>query len=272
MTAISQFATLPAPAHWRTIDFIADLHLSESEGGVFSAWQRYMLHTSADAVFILGDLFEVWVGDDSAVPGSFEARCGQTLAASAAAGVFFMHGNRDFLMGGGFLARHRVQPLADPTVLTFGGRRYLLTHGDLLCTGDAAYQQFRAQVRNPAWQQSMLARPLAERQAIARQTRAISQQHQAEAGFYAGIDADLARRWLTEAAAATLIHGHTHRPGDHPLGVDAAGQPLTQVTLSDWHVTGSTQRAQVLRLTATGGLQRIAPGQALRDERKATGG
>ncbi|MFT3777302.1 MAG: UDP-2,3-diacylglucosamine diphosphatase [Ottowia sp.] len=256
MTTVPRFAALSAPAHWRTVDFISDLHLKTEEPATFEVWQRYLRHTPADAVFILGDLFEVWVGDDAAVPGSFEARCGQVLSA-ARAELFFMCGNRDFLVAGAFLARHGVRPLADPTVLAFGGARWLLTHGDLLCTGDVAYQRFRAQVRTADWQQAFLARPLAERQAIARQMRAQSARHQADAGFYADADAGLARRWLVEAGAATLIHGHTHRPGDHALGTDATGRPLAQVVLSDWHIDGGTHRAQVLRLSADGALARI---------------
>ena len=264
MTATPPFAQLPAPARWRTIDFISDLHLKPDEPTTFRAWQHYLLHTPADAVFILGDLFEVWVGDDSAaLPDSFEARCGEVLrVAGAALDLLFMCGNRDFLVGSDFLARHRMQPLADPTVLSFDDQRYLLTHGDLLCTGDAAYQEFRVQVRSATWQQGFLARPLAERQVMARQMRERSQQHHAEADFYVDIDAELARRWLAEADATTLIHGHTHQPGDHALGADAAGRPLTQVVLSDWHVTDNEQRTQVLRLSAADGLRRVTPRMA----------
>ena len=147
---------------------------------------------------------------------------------------------------------------SDPTVLTFGQQRYLLSHGDLLCTDDVAYQQFRAQVRSPQWQQAFLARPLAERQAIARQMRAQSQAHQATQAAYADADAALARQWLRQADATVLIHGHTHRPADHALGPDARGRPLTQVVLSDWHIDARTQRAQVLRLDAQG-LTRLPP-------------
>lgn len=258
MTTVPRFAALDAPAHWRTVDVISDLHLKANEPDTFALWQRYLQHTPADAVFMLGDLFEVWVGDDSTVPGSFEARCGEVLRAAAdRAALFFMCGNRDFLVGGDFLARCGVQPLADPTVLAFGGQRWLLTHGDLLCTDDVAYQQFRAQVRTPAWQQAFLARPLAERQAIARHMRTQSEQHHADAGFYADVDARLAQRWLIDAGASTLIHGHTHRPGTHVLGADASGQPLTQVVLSDWHIAAGVHRAQVLRLGANGTLARI---------------
>ena len=253
------FGALQAPAHWHTVDFISDLHLGPEEPRTFDAWARYLGRTRADAVIILGDLFEAWVGDDAAVPGSFEARCGQALD-GCQADMAFMRGNRDFLLGHDFLARHRVRELAsDPTVLTFGEQRYLLSHGDLLCTDDVAYQQFRQQVRAPEWQSAFLARPLPERQAVARQMRAQSEAQHAAQGVYAQVDADLARRWLAEADATVLIHGHTHRPGDHALGADARGRPLTQVVLSDWHVTATERRLEVLRLTAQGGLQRVSP-------------
>ena len=261
MTAVPRFAALPARAHWRTVDFISDLHLQPDEPHTFAAWQHYLQHTSADAVFMLGDLFEVWVGDDSALPDSFEAQCGAVLrAAGASRDLFFMRGNRDFLVGAGFLAQHGVHELADPTVLTHQGQRYLLTHGDLLCTDDTAYQQFRQQVRTDDWQATFLARPLSERQAIAHQMRAHSEAHQAAQGVYAHTDDALARQWLQAADATVLIHGHTHQPADHDLGVDAAGRRLTQVVLSDWHVTATETRQQVLRLTAEAGLQRMPPG------------
>lgn len=259
MTAVPRFAALDAPARWRTVDFISDLHLKAEEPATFEAWASYLRHVPADAVFILGDLFEAWVGDDCAVPGSFEHRCAQVLhAASTTAELFFMHGNRDFLLGPDFLAHCGMRELADPTVLGFEGRRYLLTHGDLLCTDDLDYQRFRQQVRTEDWQRAFLARPLAERQAAARQMRAQSEQHQAAQGVYVDVDAELARNWLVAAGATTLIHGHTHRPGDHVLGQDASGQRLLRRVLSDWHVTADEQRAQVLRLS-TDGLQRLAP-------------
>lgn len=253
MTTVPRFAALSAPARWRTVDFISDLHLKAEEPGTCAAWSRYLRDTPADAVLILGDLFEAWVGDDCAVAGSFEAEAGRQLQAAARSrDLFFMRGNRDFLVGRDFLDRHGVGDLADPSILDFDGRRYLLTHGDLLCTADVDYQHFRQQVRSADWQRDFLARPLAERQALARQMRAQSEQHQAAQGVYADIDADLARRWLHAADATTLIHGHTHRPGDHALGADQRGRPLQQVVLSDWHIDAQTQRAQVLRLGRDG--------------------
>ena len=142
-------------------------------------------------------------------------------------------------------------------MLAWAGARYLLTHGDLLCTQDVAYQRFRQQVRSPDWQRAVLARPLSERQVMAQQMRAQSVAAQAGGVVYADIDAPLAREWLMAAGAHTLIHGHIHRPGDHALGHDAAGLPLQQVVLSDWHIAGQDHRAQVLRLSADHQLERI---------------
>ena len=264
MPAVPAFGALRVPAHWRTVDFISDLHLGPEEPRTFDAWARYLGRTRADAVIILGDLFEAWVGDDAAAPGSFEARCGGVLDACPA-NLAFMRGNRDFLVGSDFLARHGVRDLADdPTVLVLGAQRIVLSHGDLLCTDDVAYQQFRQQVRSSDWQRAFLARPLPERQAIARQMREHSEAHHAATtpANYAHTNAELARQWLHTAGARTLIHGHTHQPADHALGTGADGHAITQVVLSDWHIDACTHRAQVLRLTADGARTRLDPDAA----------
>ncbi|MDR1967418.1 MAG: UDP-2,3-diacylglucosamine diphosphatase [Burkholderiaceae bacterium] len=261
MNALPPFAELPVQPRWHKIDFISDLHLKAEEDETFRAWMHYMLNTSADAVFILGDLFEFWVGDDCATPGSFEARCGDVLRASGAArDVYFMCGNRDFLVGPDFLQRHNVKALADPTLLTLNSdRRYLLTHGDQLCASDVSYQQLRAQIRTESWQKTFLVRPLAERQTMARQMRARSEKYQAAAGARADIDMRLAHQWLAEADATFLIHGHTHRPSLSELSFDAAGRSLTMAVLTDWHIAGPKRRAEVLRLTTADGLLRTLP-------------
>src|SRR3954447_2447220 len=139
---------LQAPAAWRSADFISDLHLHAQDLATQDAWRRYMRDTPADAVFILGDLFEVWVGDDSAFGPGFLADCAAVLQASARSrATFFMHGNRDFLVGRGFMDSCGVTLLEDPTVLDFAGKRWLLTHGDALCLADTDYMQFRSMVR-----------------------------------------------------------------------------------------------------------------------------
>ena len=244
---------LIAEPSWRTIDFISDLHLQASEAATFDAWRHYMQSTSADAVFILGDLFEVWVGDDALQPASFEAQCAQVIQeTSARVPTFFMHGNRDFLAGQALMQACDSTLLADPTVLIFNAQRRLLSHGDALCVDDTAYIAFRQQVRSETWQQMFLAKPLAERQKIARGLRQQSEAAKKSALDYADLDTALSIAWLRSANATTLIHGHTHKPREHTL---QGG--MQRVVLSDWDVQATPPRAEVLRLTA-GGLQRIA--------------
>ena len=243
---------LIAAPTWRAIDFISDLHLQASEAATSNVWRQYMQSTPADAVFILGDLFEVWVGDDALQSGSFESQCAEIIRQTAARmPIFFMHGNRDFLVGSALMGQCNTRLLDDPSVLVFNGQRWLLSHGDALCIDDLPYMRFRAQVRSPEWQQAFLAKPLAERQAIARGLRQQSEAQKKAVTAYADVDSQVARQWLTEAKARTLIHGHTHQPALHDLG-----HGLRRVVLSDWDAIAQPARAEVLRLTAEG-LQRI---------------
>lgn len=243
-----RFAELQAPAHWRVVDFISDLHLQPSEPETLDAWQGYMAQTRADAVFILGDLFEVWVGDDGSAANDedarFERHCIEVLkTASARCALHFMHGNRDFLLGSACARTAGFALLDDPSILVFGGQRWLLTHGDALCLDDTEYLQFRAQVRTPAWQQAFLAKPLAERRAIARGLRQHSEDRKRSGVTYADVDATLAQQWLQSGNATTMIHGHTHKPADHDMG-----QGLKRRVLSDWDLAAQPPRAEVLRL------------------------
>lgn len=252
-SATPRCAELQSPQHWRVVDFISDLHLQASEPTTFDAWVHYMNTTPADVVFILGDLFEVWVGDDAAAdPTTFEARCGAVLRSAAQhRAVYFMHGNRDFLVGPVFLAQCQVTGLEDPTVLNFAGQRWLLSHGDALCLDDVDYLQFRAQVRSLAWQQAFLAQPLEQRRAVARNIRTQSENRKHAGTVYADVDTPAARNWLQAAQAPTLIHGHTHRPAEHDLG-----DGMHRTVLSDWDLAATPPRAEVLRLTGSG-LQRL---------------
>jgi UDP-2,3-diacylglucosamine hydrolase len=145
-TTVPRFEELLAPSHWRTVDFISDLHLHQGDAATVATWQRYLHSTPADAVFMLGDMFEVWVGDDAlAEPGSFEAQCAAVLQSAAQQrALFFMVGNRDFLIGSAFARRSSTRLVADPTVLQWAGQRWLLSHGDALCLEDVDYQRFRA--------------------------------------------------------------------------------------------------------------------------------
>ena len=248
------FPEIVAPPAWRTVDLISDLHLQPSEPATVEAWQGYLDTTPADAVFILGDLFEVWVGDDAAALPGFEARCAEVLrAASARRPLFFMHGNRDFLVGADFAARCGMTLVADPTVLLLHGERWLLSHGDALCLEDKDYLRFRAQVRTPEWQQALLARPLEERRTLARSVRAQSEDRKRSPDMvWADVDADAARDWLRQAGATSLVHGHTHRPAVHDLG-----DGMRRIVLSDWDAAAHPPRAQLLCLSSAGA-QRVA--------------
>lgn len=247
------FAELRADPAWQVIDLISDLHLEAAERATFETWRRYLAHTPADALFILGDLFEVWVGDDAAHAPGFEAECAGLLQEAARQRpVFFMHGNRDFLLGADFAQRTGMRLLDDPTVLHWHDQHWLLSHGDLLCLADTDYLAFRAQVRTPAWQQAFLGQPLAQRRAVARDIRTRSEARKADPrAVWADVDDVAARQWLQAAGARTLIHGHTHRPATHALG-----DGLQRTVLSDWHADATPPRAQALRLSAAGA-QRI---------------
>ena len=249
-----RFEELVAPSHWRTVDFLSDLHLQASEPDTLAAWHHYLQTTPADALFILGDLFEVWVGDDALDdPGSFESQaCALLLAASRQRALFFLHGNRDFLIGPGFAQRTGATLLHDPTVLVWQGQRLLLSHGDALCLDDVDYQRFRLQARSTAWQQQFLAQPLATRRVQARGIRQESEAKKQSGASYADVDGSAAVAWLHAASAHTLIHGHTHRPAQHVL---APG--LQRVVLSDWDAAALPPRLETLRLSSAG-LERLS--------------
>jgi len=253
-------ATLVAPDHWRAIDFISDLHLTAATPSTVALWSDYLHQTQADAVFILGDLFEVWVGDDARSEG-FEARGAEILRSAAALRpIWFMAGNRDFLLGSAMLEACHVGPLEDPTLLRAFGAEALLTHGDALCLADVPYQQFRRVVRDPAWQRDFLQRPLGERRALARALRAESERHKAaqEPGAWVDVDSEAALSAMRSAGAAMMIHGHTHRPGSEEL------EPgFWRHVLSDWDVDDAiVPRAQVLRWRREG-LGRLTPQEAM---------
>ncbi|MDM0045814.1 UDP-2,3-diacylglucosamine diphosphatase [Variovorax dokdonensis] len=251
--SISPVAELQAPPEWRMVDLISDLHLQPEHPATVEAWRGYLQTTPADAIFILGDLFEAWVGDDAAEADGFEAQCGRWLReASEKRSLYFMHGNRDFLVGERFAAQAGFTLLQDPTVLVFMGERWLLSHGDALCLDDVQYQKFRQQVRNPQWQQAVLAQPLDKRRQMAHAARAQSEAHQQSPDMvWADVDTAAAQHWLREAQASVLVHGHTHRPAEHDLG-----DGMKRIVLSDWDAEAAHPRAQVMCLTSAG-LRRV---------------
>ena len=259
----SNVNTLAAPAHLQLIDFISDLHLHENEPANFLAWRRYLETTPADAVFILGDLFEVWVGDDILHSQGihFEDRCARVLHHAAQhKALYFMYGNRDFLLGNAALQTCGMQLLADPTVLEFAGLRYMLSHGDALCLGDTDYQTFRAMVRTDKWQQDFLNRPLLERLQIARGLRAQSEARKLQGGPWIDLDPHATSQWMNAASAHHMIHGHTHEGVDHPIN-SVQGTGVRHV-LCDWHADAQPPRAQVLRLSRAKVTQGAQPATA----------
>jgi UDP-2,3-diacylglucosamine hydrolase len=246
-----------APPAWRRIDFISDLHLADDTPHTCAAWRDYLLNTRADAVFILGDLFEAWVGDDARFEG-FEATAAAVLhEAAQRRPIAFMVGNRDFLLGHEMLAACGVAALPDPTVLCAFDQRTLLSHGDAWCLADTDYQQFRREVRDPAWQARILAKPLAERRTLARSIRSESERKAAEhRGEWADVDTPTAIDWLSRTHTTTLVHGHTHRPA-----TEALAPTLVRHVLSDWDLDHA-DRAQVLRWQG-GAWARLTPAAAV---------
>lgn len=250
--------TMPwtAPAHWQAIDLLSDLHLSATTPRTFDTFAAHLRHTAADAVVLLGDVFEFWVGDEQRFQ-PFERQCVALLAETTKhRHVAFMAGNRDFLVGPLMHEACGWQALDDPTAFFAFGQRILLSHGDALCLADADYQHFRARSRSAAWQRDFLAQPLDERLRQATAARTASEARKRETGvdpeLWADVDRDLALAWLRAADASILVHGHTHRPATQTL---APG--LTREVLSDWDLDHAS-RAEVLRLSARG-LERLPP-------------
>lgn len=239
--------TLHAPPNWRVLEWWSDVHLQPSAPATFAAWQSYLHHSNADAVFILGDWLELWVGDDALddpEDGAFWQDCAHTVRqAGRGRPIFLIPGNRDFLIGPRFLAAAGVQALPDPTVLVWNQMRLLLSHGDALCWDDHAYMRFRAQVRDPEWQSRFLAHPLAERLAWAKQVRSTSEhQKQQENTAWVDVHPAAVEQALHQHHCTHLIHGHTHMPAVHRLA-----DGCTRWVLSDWEADATPPRLSVLR-------------------------
>ncbi|MFO7640865.1 MAG: UDP-2,3-diacylglucosamine diphosphatase [Candidatus Competibacteraceae bacterium] len=228
--------------------FISDLHLEPARPAITALFLDFLQGRArrAEALYILGDLFEAWVGDDDdAEPGRVVADALRVLSGSGVP-IFFIHGNRDFLLGPRFAAASGMQLLPETTVIELAGEPILLMHGDTLCTDDTEYQKFRANVRDPAWRAQTLALPLAQRRALAGQLRETSQQAtRQKAAEITDVNPAAVDAALRAFGVHHLIHGHTHRPAVHQWTLD--GRPTRRTVLGDWHLQGS-----VLRHDATG--------------------
>lgn len=242
--------------------FISDLHLDPSRPAITQLFLDFLRGEArqAEALYILGDLFEAWIGDDTPSSAADAVALALREVSNAGVPVYFIRGNRDFLLGNDYAARAGMRILPDPSVITLYGKPVLLQHGDLLCTDDVAYQAFRAQTRNPAFIAQFLSQSLEARVAFAQKARAASQAHQSEmkqddkATFETVTDVA-----PTEVVATfqrygvdTMIHGHTHRPAIHT--VNAGEHSFTRIVLGDWYDQGSVLRvdADGFRLEALG--------------------
>jgi UDP-2,3-diacylglucosamine hydrolase len=220
--------------------FVSDLHLDALEPQAGEQFLEFLRTRAAacDALYILGDLFEAWVGDDDA--DAYRSRICDGLKQLVAGAVpcYVMHGNRDFLLQQGFEQRSGALLLSDPVVIDLQGERVLLTHGDALCTADRSYQLLRGVVRNPRWQQRFLRLPLRVRQTLADQARAGSRQHTGKTEAYImDVSATAVAAAMRACGVRSLIHGHTHRPGIHEFELD--GAPARRLVLGAWHDQGS---------------------------------
>ncbi len=228
--------------------FISDLHLSAERPRLIEQFIRLTRNEArkAEALYILGDLFEAWLGDDAVLPEMTTAIEALKTLTESGIPVYVMAGNRDFLMGEGFAAMSGVKLIDDPTIIDLYGTPTLLMHGDTLCTDDVIYQQVRTQVRDPAWIAAALAMSIEERIATAKKMRTQSQAHtQNTAEEIMDVNADAVAEALRQHGVTRLIHGHTHRPAIHSLKVN--GQPATRIVLGDWY-----QQASLLHCNESG--------------------
>lgn len=224
--------------------FISDLHLCGARPAITGLFLDFLSHPArtARALYILGDLFEFWIGDEAIEQNEFRP-VAQGLRALTASGtpVFVMHGNRDFLMGPEFERATGAQLLNDPTRIDLHGTPTLLMHGDSLCTDDTEFMIFRAQVRDPAWQREFLSKPVAERTRIAQHYREASSISTAsKKPEIMDVNQKAVESIMREHSVTHLIHGHTHRPNEHSFTLD--GHPAQRSVLGDWYEQGSVLR------------------------------
>tara|TARA_Y100001951_G_scaffold35110_1_gene27733 strand:+ start:657 stop:1379 length:723 start_codon:yes stop_codon:yes gene_type:complete len=218
---------------------ISDLHLEEERPDITRAFLHFLATRArqAEALYILGDFFEVWIGDDAMTP--FQQSIANALRALSERGtrIYLMHGNRDFMLGKGFCRAAGCTLLGDPSVVKFGGERVLLMHGDSLCTRDEGYMRLRRLLRNPLSLFILRNLPLSTRRKLARKLRNESRaQTRMKASDIIDVTPELIPRVLAEHGVRTLIHGHTHRPATHELEVD--GHPARRIVLGDWDQQG----------------------------------
>lgn len=221
--------------------FISDLHLSQERPAITALYLRFLreIAVNADALYILGDLFEAWLGDDMVLPEYREPITAmRQLSKQGGVPIYVMYGNRDFLMREQFEQMSGAQLIHEPYIISLAGQNTLLLHGDTLCTDDVAYQQFRDMVRNPQWQDAMLAKTPEQRLALAREYRNMSKTEMAKKDeAIMDVNEQSVLTTMRAQKVLNLIHGHTHRPGVHQFELD--GLSARRTVLGDWHSHGS---------------------------------
>ncbi|GAB1257392.1 UDP-2,3-diacylglucosamine diphosphatase [Aurantivibrio plasticivorans] len=222
------------------ISLIADLHLDAQRPHVTKAFYQFLEEKSQEpgALYILGDLFELWVGDDDDSPLALDVQHHLKLAAQQGLKIYFMPGNRDFLVGESFAKNSGTTLLSDPHILIHEGKKYLLAHGDAYCTADTAYQSFRQQARSPVWQNEILSKSLEERRALGRQIRLQSKtMNSRKPSDIMDVTDSAVVQDLIAHNTDILIHGHTHRPNTHKLLSDDGKKQFSRVVLGDWETS-----------------------------------
>jgi UDP-2,3-diacylglucosamine hydrolase len=223
--------------------FISDLHLEADRPDIGKQFLRFLEEeaSQADDLYILGDLFEAWVGDDDPNTHYFTVKRALRKLVDNGVPVYFMHGNRDFMIGNRFANETGIKILTDPFKVNMYGQKALLSHGDILCTNDLQYQQIRKMTRNPEWQATMLAKPLRERLAVAEEARLQSLERTINLDMnIMDVTQDAVEKIMKEYEVDVLLHGHTHRPGVHVVDVD--GRKGKRIVLGDWYTQGSVVR------------------------------
>jgi UDP-2,3-diacylglucosamine hydrolase len=223
--------------------FISDLHLAPERPGIISLFGKFVdeIAIHADTLYILGDFLEYWIGDDDRATGLEPVFSALSRLHAAGTRVMLMHGNRDFLIGPKLARRYDFEIIDDPYPLKLGGRSVLLMHGDLLCTDDIAYQDFRRKVRNKTVQRLFKALPLFVRERIARSLRGTSEKATAyKSEEIMDVNQQAVEDAMSSSGATLLIHGHTHRPGIHEFTL--GGQKVKRIVLGDWYTDGNYLR------------------------------